>query len=348
MLNLKQLDLDFFCFIIFTLKLSIMSLRLFLLVFPLILFSCKDDNVSPEEEGQKTEQLHVELVEKEVTTSELYPDEENFENIYPGSILNLKSNGQRLVVSKFKDFNPLPVRIISINSKDNTEIIPSFNGTQEFLKGIEKTTNSLTGSSHFWSKIVDYRTLLNIQMLNSDLIGLFKLLDNNEHNYIIKHAKTTLVGFAKVIDNEIIMEIPKKTELLTDEEWNKLKEKNLHYISSVSYGINYIKIVESDLPEDDIKSAFNKLNLSKTLTEDDIKVIDNSTMTLLLRTSAYKSPLLKKAKGYKEIEALSDEVNNMLSSSACNHSYPIYYHSRSLNEFSKFSHTYSNQFYAEK
>ncbi|MCA5004324.1 hypothetical protein [Sphingobacterium bovistauri] len=325
-----------------------MNLRFFLLLFVLIQFSCKDDKVKPKEDKKEPEELNIELAEKVVTSTELYPDEETFESIYPGSILNLKSNNKRLEINAFKDFSPLPVRLVSMNSNNSLEIIPSFIGTQEFLKGIKKSSYPFSISSRSWSKIVDYRVLLNAQMPSSDLVSFFKLLDHNEPTYIIKHAKTTLLSFAKQIDNTLIMELPRKTELISLEEQKKNAENDLYYISIVSYGLSYVKIVESDLPEDKLKSALEKLSLSEILTNDDIKVIEKSSMTILLRTSAYKHPLLKKAKGYKEIQALTADFNEMLKNSVGVHTYPIYYFARSLKDFSPFSHTYANQFFVEK
>lgn len=181
--------------------------------------------------------------------------------------------------------------------------------------------------------------------MNSDLIAFIKLLQSESGNSIVPNNKNAVVAFGKYIDFSIIMELPKKSKLISKEEHEKYKKDALYYINQSNYGSKYIILAEGENKVEELKGAFNRLKNKETLSADDIRVLERSTMSVLLRTSAYKEALVEKSKGYTAIQKLCDKLIERINDKENNYKYPIAFYARSLDDFSLFQYEYTNSFY---
>jgi len=313
--------------------------------------SCKKNEQSPEigEKEKKTE-LAYELVTTQTNVNTLLSTKENIEQIFPGQILSVDTSDNLAKVSLFKNYTKLPVRILTHGTYDILNAVPSFDNLRNFMQREDiKNQRFSGGRGGMGLRIYDYNIVFNIFGTNEELKTFSKLWPLSDTSSPVADNVSVLINFQQQINNSSIMELPRKDELISMEEQKKLAStENLYYVNTVDYGYIYIWLLEGKTDENSLKTTFRKVFAGEMLNSDDNKILEEATLSVYVRSSNEKDPLIKQAKGIKSITALQREFNQWINNPDVSYDYPISFSMRSLENYASFQYTFKNKVYFPK
>ena len=261
-------------------------------------------------------------------------DNQNVSTIYPGAIFSIKQNGEELeAVPLQNQYTPLPITAsTSLTSLANKSFhdLPSFGNTYEYIKNLTGKT-ALNSQVYTEDEFKDYNVIKYFLSNNSDVKSVFKNIGLEASTRISrKHA----VYFYS--NNErftLDMNLPRKTELLSEADAEKLRSENAYYINGVSYGNNSLILAEGDADYITLKLALKALLNGKELTGAQTQGLSNAKITFYSRAGE-KESFIKVANGLTEIKSTLTDFDAFNNRAAA---YPISYSLRSINNFTLFN-----------
>jgi thiol-activated cytolysin len=309
------------------------SLVIFALLFA---FSCKKNNdtvptpdpVNPTQ-PDKTESLTWEF-------DSFIVDDNNVAQIFPGAIFNAKQNGNNLELVSLKDkYTPLPITastsIVGLANKSFNDI-PSADKISTYTKNLT-IKNSIENQAYSEEEFKDYNVIKYFLSNNDDVKSIFEKSGITTSTRITK--KHAAYFFSKNDKFSLDMNLPRKTELLSVEDVEKINESNsAYYIQSVVYGNNTLILAEADADFATLKTALRTVFLKQDLTSAQSQALNTAKVTFYGRSGNEKS-FIKIARNLDEIKAIAQEFeafNNVAIP------YPISYSLRSVKDFRLFKY----------
>ncbi|VTP99430.1 hypothetical protein [Sphingobacterium daejeonense] len=190
--------------------------------------------------------------------------------------------------------------------------IPTLLDVQQYVGlHIPVIEDSDISPKNYWREILDYNFLKGMLMTEKERERFFPLLKG------FKEAESSFYCAMNFNIFEVIMEFPDAAELLSVEAEEEIKKHKLpcYYVKRASYGDRVIFYAQSKSKEEDFISVLNKMSDLTPLNEVDLKILDQSSLAILHRTSSKRETMINKAEGRKAILDLYKKTYDIINNS---------------------------------
>lgn len=192
--------------------------------------------------------------------------------VYPGHLINRKTDNYRLTAYDQYTYNPITVTITSLAIKSSEFSKPSFEATNEL---VQQAISNLSDRSVDFSADapVQYNSYRHLHLLGMGNLGisLNQLITGRPYTDKEMARKTGIIyNYSHALFN-VSMDYPEK---LVEETIGKEELPDLVYINSVIYGKTSLLLVESDDDFTTVKVLISKIANNENLSDNEVKIKD--------------------------------------------------------------------------
>jgi len=311
----------------------------------LLLFtSCLKDKESEPGEVEIEEEVLIKAMDakRSMEISRFFVSETEIEDVYPGKIVKFIGEGEEYNFEGFNDYKKLPIVTSSMRQKRGSFYgMPTFKNTSEFIRdNISMNGGGISLAFQSWQKFLDFHSLNMFLENRLEREKFYEILSD------YTEVKTSL--YYSLINNkfEITMDLPNEADLISIIERRRIKKRNLkiYYINQVTYGDFLFLVGQSQFKKEVFQPILVRVTQNEALTADEIKVLDQSSLSVYLRSSNRKESLIKNAKGSKAILNLVKEYNDLLNTKEEKNEYPLHFTLSDLQSHDMLMHKFDYKF----